>query len=165
MTVQDVMSVNVKRCSPDTDLAAASAMMWDHDCGALPVVEDGKLAGMITDRDICIALGTRDRPAHEVTVREVQTAKVEVCHPRDELHHAMEIMRRAKVRRLPVVNKEGELQGVLSLNDLALRVDHSHGGELSYEQVMNTIKAVGEHRSHKMGPRGQNRTQAAAAAS
>lgn len=163
MTAQDVMSVNVKRCSPDTDLAAASAMMWDHDCGALPVVEDGRLVGIITDRDICIALGTRDRPAHEVTVREVQTTKLEVCHPRDELHHAMELMRCAKVRRLPVVNRQGVLQGVLSLNDLALRVDHAHGEELSYEQVMNTIKAVGEHRSHKLGPSGHARVRVATA--
>lgn len=149
MKVQDVMTDDVQCCAPDTDLAAAAAMMWERDCGVLPVVEDGKLAGIITDRDICMALGTRDRPAHELTVRDVETTSVETCEPGDDLRHAMEIMRHGKVRRLPVVDELGTIQGIVSLNDIALRVDRTHDDELSYEQVMNTIKAVSEHRPHR----------------
>lgn len=149
MKVKDVMTEHVHCCTPETNLAAATELMWNNDCGMLPVVEGGRLHGVITDRDICIALGTRNIPARDVAVRDVQTAKVETCELESDVHKAMDVMRRAKVRRLPVVNGEGVLQGILTLNDIALRVDRTHDAELSYEQVLNTIKAVNEHRHPK----------------
>lgn len=148
MKVKDVMTEKVQCCSPEMNLAAVTELMWNNDCGMLPVVEGGKLAGVITDRDICVALGTRNYPARDLAVRDVQTAKVETCEPESDVHSAMEVMRRARVRRLPVVNEAGVLQGIMSLNDIALRVDRTHGADLSYEQVLNTIKAINEHRHH-----------------
>ena len=74
----------------------------------LPVVEDGKLAGVITDRDICIALGTRCRFAKETPVKDVATREVQTCSPQDDVHAAMAVMRRARVRWLPVVDQEGK---------------------------------------------------------
>jgi CBS domain-containing protein len=154
MKVRDVMTTDLKCCGPDTNLAAATELMWANDCGILPVVEEGKLVGIITDRDVCVAVGTRNcRPA-EMAVREVATREVHTCAPDDDVHTAMAIMRRGKVRRLPVV-EEGALTGVLALNDIILAAERKHG-DVDYEDVMNTMKAVSEHRAHKLGvPAGQ----------
>jgi CBS domain-containing protein len=103
MKVRDLMTKKVKYCAPDTNLAAATELMWNADCGVLPVVEEGKLAGIITARDISIALGTRDRPASPVSVKDVATRDVQTCAPDADVHTALSTMRRAKVRRLPVV--------------------------------------------------------------
>lgn len=144
MKVRDIMTKGVKCCGPGMNLAAASELMWSSDCGALPVTEDGKLAGIITGRDICIALGTRNRPAAEVAVEEVATRNVQTCAPDADIHTAMAAMRRAKVRRLPVV-EDGRIEGILALNDIIEAVDRKYG-EIDYEDVLNTIKAVSEHR-------------------
>jgi CBS domain-containing protein len=121
--------------------------MWANDCGILPVVEDGKLTGIITDRDICIALGTKNRRAAEVRVDEVASQDVQTCSPDADVHAALATMRRAKVRRLPVVD-DGKLEGILALNDIVEAVDRKHG-DIDYEDVMNTMKAICEHRTHK----------------
>ena len=147
MKVRDLMTKEVKYCRPDANLAAASALMWTNDCGVLPVVEDGKLTGIITDRDICIALGTKNRRAAEVRVGEVASQNVETCSADEEVHSALATMRRAKVRRLPVVD-DGKLEGILALNDFVEAVDRKHG-DIDYEDVMNTMKVIGEHRAHK----------------
>ena len=148
MKIRDIMTEPVITCSPDTNLAAAAALMWNEDCGVLPVVEDGKLAGILTDRDICIALGTRSVRALEISVRDVAAKDVETCAPDSEVHTAMHTMRRAKVRRLPVVDDEGHLMGLIGLNDIILAAD-PNGGLAGYEEVINTFKAVSEHRRHK----------------
>lgn len=137
MTAQDVMTHPVQSCHPEMNLAAAAALMWNYDCGALPVLEDGRLVGMITDRDICIALGTRDLPAHEVTVREVEATQVTTCTIEDSVHHVLELMRRARVRRLPVVDREGGLAGIVTLSDVAVRGDKRSRGE-----IVETIQAL-----------------------
>ncbi len=141
------MTKDVKYCRPEDNLAAATALMWANDCGVVPVVKDGKVCGIITDRDICVALGTRNRRASEVPVGEVATRHVETCEPEADVHAAMATMRRAKVRRLPVV-EDGKLEGILTLNDLVLAVDRKHG-DIDYEEVMNTMKAICEHTAAK----------------
>jgi CBS-domain-containing membrane protein len=127
------------------NLAAATELMWNNDCGVLPVIHNGRLAGIITDRDICVALGTRNRPAAELAVDEVATGDVATCDPGDDLNAAMATMRQAKVRRLPVVTDEGRLEGIVALNDLILAASRRRGG-ISYEDVVDTVKAVSEHR-------------------
>lgn len=144
------MSEDVKCCGPDTNLASAAAVMWENDCGVLPVVTDGRNAiGVITDRDIAIALGTRNEQASEIPVKEVMTREIYTTSPEDDIHSALKIMRKAQVRRLPVVNTEGVLDGILCLNDIALQAVRPNGKkspELSYEDVVNTLKAICEHR-------------------
>jgi CBS domain-containing protein len=147
MKVRDLMTKDVKSCGPDTNLAAATELMWNADCGVLPVVENGRLAGIITDRDISIALGTRNRRASDVKVGEVATRDVQTCAPDADVHSALAIMRRAKVRRLPVT-EDGKLEGILALNDVIEAVDRKHG-DIDYEDVMNTMKAICEHRGQK----------------
>jgi CBS domain-containing protein len=146
MQVKDIMVSEVKTCRPDTNLAAAAEIMWATNCGALPVLDDqGQLVGMITDRDIAMAVGSRNRAPSEITVFGVKPNPRELytCAPGDDIHTALETMRERRVRRLPVVN-EGKLRGILCLNEIALNA--SERGDLSYEDVVDTLKAVCEHR-------------------
>ena len=146
MQVKDIMVRDTRFCRPDTNLAEASVIMWENDCGALPVLEaDGKVVGMVTDRDICIAVGTRNRAPSEITVFEVKPNPRELytCAPEDDIHAALKTMREQGIRRLPVVNS-GQLRGILCLNEIALNA--SKRGDISYEDVVDTLKAVCEHR-------------------
>jgi len=154
MKVQDVMTSEVKSCRPETNLAAAAGMMMDYDCGALPVVNnENKVIGIITDRDIAIAAATKGRLASEILVGEVISRKVFSATLDEDIHMALMTMRHEKIRRLPVVNRDGMLQGILSLNDIALRAEEEEGRrhpELTYEGAMGTFKAVCEHRSTRL---------------
>lgn len=144
MQVQDIMVREAKSCRMDTNLAAVTAIMWNTDCGALPVLDGGeKVVGMITDRDICIAAGTRNWIPSEIKVSEVVPQKVYTCAGEDDIHAALKTMQTRKVRRLPVVSKDGKLQGILCLDDVALKA--SKQNTLSYEDTIETFKAVCEH--------------------
>lgn len=147
MKVRDIMTGKPKCCGPDTNLAEAIELMWTNDCGVLPVVEDGKLIGIVTDRDVCIAVGTRNCRPSDVTVKEVATRTVQTCAPDDDVDTAMATMRRAQVRRLPVM-EDGTLAGILALNDVILAAAHKYAA-VNSEGVMNTMRAVSEHRGQK----------------
>ncbi|MGB8324620.1 MAG: CBS domain-containing protein, partial [Candidatus Acidiferrum sp.] len=133
-------------CRAETNLGSATEVMWNANCGFLPVESaDGKVIGVITDRDICIALGTRNRPAGEVTVAEVLTGKLYSCSPDDDIHMALQTLREATVRRLPVVSHNGTLVGVLSMDDILLRAEPSRLGkepELSSDEVVRTFRSI-----------------------
>jgi CBS domain-containing protein len=123
MKVKDVMTKEVKTCTPETDLAAAAESMWMRGCGALPIVdESGQVVGMITDRDICIATGCHRRDPATILVREVMAERVYSCSPEADLCEALQIMQQKQVRRLAVIDAAGKLCGLLSLNDVALKV-------------------------------------------
>ena len=146
MRVQDVMTKTVASCRPGADLAAAAALMWEYNCGQLPVVDDaGKVTAVITDRDICIALGTRNQRACEVKVSDVVRRAAVLCKAEDDLRSALKTMAAERVRRLPVVDHEGTLVGILSLDDVTLQARH-HGDTdrppVSFEDVMNTLRAI-----------------------
>jgi CBS domain-containing protein len=151
MKVQDVMTKDVKSCRPETNLAVAGAMMWESDCGALPVVDDaGKVMGMLTDRDIAIAVASRGRVASRIAANEVITGRVSSCASDQHIADALAVMKQEKVRRLPVTNRDGVLQGILSINDIVLHADETKGKQatgLSYEEAMSTLKAICEHHS------------------
>jgi CBS domain-containing protein len=144
MKVRDVMVKNVKFCSPETNLAAVAEKLWKDGCGTLPVVENGRVLGIITDRDICIALGTRNQKAAEVSVKDVSLAKLFCCTPGDDIHAALQTMRAQKVRRLPVIDDNGMLQGILCLDDVVLFAEEK-SAELTYFDVVETMKSICEH--------------------
>ena len=150
MKVQDIMTSDVQCCGPDTNLAAAAKMMWDSDCGALPVLNvQGQVMSMITDRDICMATATKNKPASDITVWETVSGKAYTCCMSDAAHTALDIMKRERVRRLPVVDEEGMLQGIVAMNDFVLLAGEAKGGKapaLSYEDVVRTMKAISAHR-------------------
>jgi CBS domain-containing protein len=150
MKVQEIMTSDVQCCSPDTNLAAAAKMMWDSDCGDLPVLNiHGQVVGMITDRDICMAAATKNKPASDITVWETVSGKAFTCRMDDDVHTAMDIMKRERVRRLPVVDEDGVLQGIVAMNDFVHLAGETKGGKIpgiSYEDVVRTMKAISAHR-------------------
>ena len=145
MKVKDVMTTDARACGPDTNLAAATEIMWNSDCGILPVVDEGgNLVGVVTDRDICIAVGSR-RLASEISVKDVVSGNVFACLPDTDIRDALEIMRTKKVRRLVAVNPDGNIAGILSLDDIAVAAESTAGGripELSFADVALTLKAI-----------------------
>ena len=149
MKVKDVMTKGAKACMPETSLAGAAALMWEKDCGALPVVNvEDKVVGMITDRDICFGATTKNRLPSEVSVGEVITGKLFACAPEDDIHQALKTMRRERVRRLPVVGDGGRLEGIVSMNDVVLRAEEQADGkapELSYADVVETYRGICAH--------------------
>lgn len=147
MKVGEVMKRDVTFCTPETDLAAIAALMWQSDCGVIPIMSGERIEGILTDRDVCIALGTRDVPAHTVSAREVGVREVFTCAPDDDVQQALKIMRAHKVRRLPVLNGGGRMVGILSLNEV-LRWAHQTArkpADITYEDILNTMKAICEH--------------------
>ena len=123
-------------CHPHDTLANAAQRMWEGDCGALPVVdEDGRLVGMITDRDICIALAThKHRSATHIAVREAMTRPVFNCFVDENLKIVLGTMATHRIRRLPVLDKIGHLQGVVSIDDIVL-APHRRGAPTPDEIV------------------------------
>lgn len=157
MKVYDVMTKDVMVCGPETSLAEAAIMMWDRDCGVLPVVdEEGRILAMITDRDIAIAAATHGRPAHQIAVREAMSRRVLSARFDEDLGAALKTMRHDKIRRLPVVDNEGRLKGIVTINDIVCRAAEPHGAvvpEITYEDAMSTIKAISEHLPHRAAAR------------
>jgi CBS domain-containing protein len=118
--VDQLMSHPVVTCRTDDNLNSVAALMWDHDCGVVPIVDEaGRLAGILTDRDICMAAYTQGRRLHEIPVASVMSRQVHVCRPDDPIARAEESMELHQVRRIPVVDGVGRPVGLLSLNDLA----------------------------------------------
>jgi len=118
MKVKDICTREPWICPMDGTLADAARIMWDGDCGSVPVVDAaGKLVGMISDRDITLAALTKDRPPRHVEVREVMTGKVPTCSGEDDVRLALRTMGEERVRRLPVVDRAGTITGILSVSD------------------------------------------------
>ena len=147
MKVKDVMTKDVRTCGLDSDLSVVAGMMWMRDCGVIPVVDNGQIVGVITDRDICIAVGSKNREPSMITVSEVMARSVYSCSPDAEIREALQIMREKQVRRLPVIDAKGKLCGILSLNDVAIKArDAAKPEELSADDVEKTLEAICRHR-------------------
>jgi predicted transcriptional regulator len=103
------------------------------------------VVGLITDRDICIAVATRHRLASEILVSEVISGRVHTCAPQHRIQDVLQSMREAKVRRLPVISDDGKLQGVVSISDIMLHAEEAQGKQmpkLSQQDAIVTLKAV-----------------------
>ena len=119
MTVKEVMNTAVATCAPDTDLTSVVDAMRKHDCGFVPVVDrHGIVVGVVTDRDVCLAGGTKHRPLARVSVKETMSHPVFSCFADENLKTVLVTMAKHRVRRLPVLNKRGHLEGVLSFDDI-----------------------------------------------
>jgi len=149
MKVKDVMTPEAKTCWITESLADAAKLMWENDCGVLPVIKDGrKVVGLITDRDICMATAMQGRNPSSISVEEVMTGKVYAAAPEDDIHRALKTMQEHRVRRLPVLDAEGELKGILSFNDIALKAKQPNGKKvppLTYADVVDTYKLICAH--------------------
>jgi CBS domain-containing protein len=149
MKVKDVMTAEPKTCTAEDTLAKAAGLMWENDCGILPVVFDDKVVGLLTDRDICMAAVLKGMQLSDMAVSETITGQLFACKPNDELTTALNTMRTNKVHRLPVIASDGTLQGLLSMNDVVLRAEEQKDKkipEVSYGEVVETYKAICQHR-------------------
>jgi CBS domain-containing protein len=144
MKVREIMTAASTMCTPDTTLAEAANLMWQLDCGVLPVVDDGELVGIVTDRDMFIALGTRNTRAALLRVGAVATTNVVTCRADDEVEVALSTMKEARVRRLPVVDPSRKLIGILSLNDIVLAAGDSK--PVRDRDVMDALRSICAHR-------------------
>lgn len=146
MKVRDIMVRSPKSAHLDTFLATAVDTMWAYDCGALPVVDDEyEVVGFITDRDIALTLGTRNQLASEVLVREVMSKKLYTCAPTDDIHAALTAMEKGKVRRLPVINPDGKLVGLITLGDITLHAEKKAGRnvpDLTSDEVVEAFQGL-----------------------
>lgn len=131
MNVGEVMTRTVRTCLVTDSLNEAARVMWETDCGAVPVVDgSGKVVAMVTDRDICIAAYTRGRPLWRIPISTTVSNRLVSARPEDSLHRAEQLMRDAQVRRLPVIDDEGRPVGILSITDLA-RLTPEFAGEVA----------------------------------
>ena len=152
MKVEDLMTKSVRTCRPEDSLNHAAQIMWDYDCGAVPVVSsdgEGCLVGMITDRDVSMAAYTRGRTLAEIPVREVMARELQCCEPSNTVAEAELVMRRAQVRRLPVVDGSGHIVGLLSLADLAREAARERGSKrpaVRDKEVAETLASICEPR-------------------
>jgi CBS domain-containing protein len=142
MRVSEAMTRQVKICTPGQTIREVAKTMAEIDAGALPVGENDRLIGMITDRDIAIR-GVALGKGPDTPVREIMSEHVEYCYDDEDLDRVAEGMAQVRVRRLPVVNREKRLVGILSLGDVARKDGHP---EVVAETVAGVSMPGGPHR-------------------
>jgi CBS domain-containing protein len=127
--------------------------MWENDCGVVPVIDGAETPiGVVTDRDICIAVATKRRLASDIPATAAITGDVYTCGPDDRITTALELIKEKKVRRLLVVDENGTLRGILSLNDIVLHCERGKGKELpgfTCDDVIKALQSICEHRTQK----------------
>lgn len=141
MKVSKLMTKDVHTCRTIDTLAHAAELMWDHDIGSLPVIDThGRVVGIITDRDLCMAAYTRGLPLHAIAVASTMSAHPATCTQDAEVAAVEEQMRNRQIHRMPVVDDDGHPVGVVSLNDLA-RASQQRT-DVTASEVAATLAAV-----------------------
>jgi len=138
MKVKEAMHKGVEWVDPNTPVTELAKLMCKHDVGAIPIGEDDRLIGMVTDRDIvCKGLAQDGFEAGRATARSVMTPGIHCCREDDDLAKAVRHMEQLKVRRLPVINKNKRMVGILSLGDV--------GGIAPDDLLSEYVKGVSDH--------------------
>jgi len=141
MNIAKLITRDVFTCRIHDTLEAAARLMWDHDLGALPVVDDhARVVGMLTDRDICMAAYTRRAPLEAIAVRETMSPEPTTCAITAEVSEVEELMRAHQVHRIPVVDDGGRMVGIISINDLAQASQRR--AEVNATELASTLAAV-----------------------
>lgn len=147
MLIREVMKQPAVTCVRDDSLNRVAQLLWENDCGALPVVDtQGCLVGMVTDRDALMSAYTRGRLLSDLRVEDAMSATVHSCRADDPIEVAERLMAERQVRRIPVVDKDLHPIGVVSLNDLARSASHRKHHGLDRELVA-TMAAVCQPRT------------------
>jgi CBS domain-containing protein len=152
MKVAELMKRNAEACSPQDSLNVPAKIMWEKDCGFVPVVAErnSKVVGVLTDRDICMAAYTQGLPLRAMQVESAMALTVVSCAPDDDVSTAEQLMRENKVHRLPVIGGDGKLGGILSLTDIVRQAGQRTGAgdELSGREIVATVAAISQPRGH-----------------
>jgi len=141
MTIREVMTKNPAFCAPSSSAQTAALIMQQKDTGIVPVTEDAfsrKLVGVVTDRDLCLAVLVRGRDPSHVWVQECMTREPVTCHLDEEVGAALRRMREHQVRRIPVVDEAGKLKGIVSLVDLVRQ------WAISPDELFDTLEKICE---------------------
>lgn len=149
MKVENLMTRPVLTCSPEDMLQVPAKLMWDHNVGSVVVLEGGKIVGMITDRDVCMGAYTTGMPLWGIRVRHSMTKDPVTLREDASIGIAERVMREFGVRRLPIVNRQNELVGLLSIDDLAREAKREWAkerAEVPAGDVAETIASVVETR-------------------
>ncbi len=155
MKVEKIMTSDVKFCRESDNLSRAAQLMWENDCGFVPVIGgngEAKLIGVLTDRDVCMGAYTQGTPLVEIPVAIAMSHNVISCKSSDDIRDAEMLMKKNQVRRLAVIDDTGALVGIVSINDLALEAERELGAkkgapELGETEVAETLAAICEHRA------------------
>lgn len=148
MKIAELMTKGAMTCSQTDTLDRAAQIMWEHDCGAVPVVDDyGSTVGIVTDRDICMAAYTQGRPLSEIPISVAASRSVIAASPEDSVESAAQLMQTHQIRRVPILNGQGEPVGILGIGDLAR---HATGirkmDGVSADLIARTLAAVSQPR-------------------
>jgi len=145
MQIKQIMTKDIATCRPDTNLAVVAKLMWDRDCGFVPVIDAaGKVAGVITDRDICIATATRRLLPDQITATQAMRRQpIHTTQPEDTAEKALSTMKQFQVRRLPVVAADGTLKGIVSMNDIVLASQQKEGPAAA--EIVSALAAICAH--------------------
>jgi len=135
MQIKEILSKDVQYANPETSIRQIAEMMKEHDCGSVPVADNDKLVGMITDRDIVLRCVAEDKDALIMTAQECMTTGVLYCNDTDEVDAVLENMGEEAVRRLPVVNSSKNLVGIVSFGDLAAACENKKIPGKAMEQI------------------------------
>jgi CBS domain-containing protein len=142
MRIDQIMNRPVAMCGADDNLHTAARLMWEHDCGALPVTDrQGQLIGVITDRDICMATYSQGKAPQDIAVSSAMAKQAFSCHAADSLESAEKLMSRRQIRRLPVIDGDNRPIGMLSLNDIAR---HAASSKKNDHEIVQTMAAICE---------------------
>lgn len=148
MRIEQLMTKPAITCSTNDTLNTAAQLMWEHDCGAIPVVDEGgRLAGIVTDRDICMATYTRGSAPQAIPVTTAMSRDVCSCAVGDSVETAEQLMRERRIRRIPVVDEAGRPIGLLSLNDITRSAARAKKRGDVDRGVVDTLAAICEPRS------------------
>jgi CBS domain-containing protein len=158
MRVKHVMTKNPSCCLPSDDTVRAAGIMRNEDTGIVPVIDNEqslKIVGVVTDRDLCMNVVAEGRDPRTVAVDACMTQVVVTCSPNDSVAKAIELMKDNQIRRVPVVDEQGRLQGIVAMADLVGR------GDLPMAETHETLKRVSTITPEPSKPRARSRNAAA----
>jgi CBS domain-containing protein len=149
MKVEEIMTKEMAVCTPEDSLATAARLMWQHDCGCIPVVAPGDgartVVAMITDRDICMAAMHQGGALDSLRVSSAMSQGVAACRPDDPIELAVKVLQEKQLHRLPVIGQDDRLCGLLSLADVAREAQREHARpqrEVSDFEVAGALEAI-----------------------
>ncbi len=159
MKIEDIMTRDVRGCLADDSLPTAAQIMWENDCGSVPVTDaDGRVIGIITDRDLAMAAHLQGVALRASRVSSAMARDVKCCSARDTPATVQAIMQQHKIRRVPVVDDQKRLLGIVSLGDLAycMAAEQTLGGDgMTWTAVAHTLARVSEPRVPRWGRLGE----------
>ena len=144
MKVKKIMTKSVGVCEVNDNLAKAVEVMWQKDCGIVPVVDKkSKVVGTITDRDVTVSVFLQNKTTSEIRTGDVINGKVLTCTSKDKIEKVLKTMKKHQIKRLPVVGKKNKLEGIISITDILLA---SKKDKKLQKKVLKTLEAIAKPR-------------------